>query len=84
MLEAKEVTKGAAFCFLKPPKRSPKKVKLLLLVREKHLTVDKLSPLEVKVGDRILFTKYGGTEITTTDGEELMIMKEEDILAIVK
>jgi len=40
--------------------------------------------LEVKVGDRILYAKYGGTEITTTEGEELLIMKEEDVLAIVK
>jgi chaperonin GroES len=38
---------------------------------------------EVKVGDRVLYGKYSGTEITS-NGEELLIMKEEDILAIVK
>ena len=41
-------------------------------------------PPEVKVGDRILYGKYSGSEITTKDGDELLIMREEDILAIVK
>jgi chaperonin GroES len=40
-------------------------------------------PLEVKVGDRILFAKYGGTEIKI-DGEEHLMMKEDDVLAIVE
>jgi chaperonin GroES len=40
-------------------------------------------PLEVKKGDRVLFSKYAGTEIKI-DGEEHLIMKEEDIIAIVK
>ena len=39
--------------------------------------------LEVKVGDKVLFGKYSGTEITV-DGKEYLILKEEDILAIVK
>jgi len=40
-------------------------------------------PLEVKEGDRVLFSKYAGTEIKI-DGEDHLIMKEEDIIAIVK
>jgi len=40
-------------------------------------------PLDVKEGDKVLFSKYAGTEITI-DGEEHLIMKEEDIIAIVK
>jgi len=44
---------------------------------------EKKIPLEVKKGDRVLFSKYAGTEITI-DGEEHLIMKEEDIIAIVK
>jgi len=39
---------------------------------------------EVKVGDKILYGKYSGNEITTKEGEELLIMREEDILAIIK
>jgi len=40
-------------------------------------------PLEVKKGDRVLFSKYAGTEIQI-EGEEHLIMKEEDIIAIIK
>ena len=39
-------------------------------------------PLEVKAGDRVLFTKYGGTEVKI-DGEEHLMMREDDILAII-
>jgi chaperonin GroES len=40
-------------------------------------------PLDVKVGDRILFGKWSGTEIKL-DGEELLIMKESDVLGIIE
>jgi len=42
----------------------------------------KVTPLDVKAGDRILFGKWSGTEVKV-DGEELLIMKESDILGIV-
>jgi chaperonin GroES len=38
-------------------------------------------PLEVKVGDKVLYGKYSGTEVTL-DGEEVLIMRESDIFAI--
>jgi chaperonin GroES len=41
------------------------------------------SPLDVKVGDRILFSKYAGTDIKV-EGEELLIIREDDVLAIVE
>ncbi len=40
-------------------------------------------PLELKVGDKVLFAKYGGTEIKI-DGEEHLMMREEDILAVIE
>ncbi len=43
----------------------------------------KVTPLDVKVNDRVLFGKYAGTEITL-DGEEHIIMREDDILGIVE
>ena len=43
----------------------------------------KLVPLDVKAGDRILFGKWSGTEVKL-DGEELLIMKESDIMGIVE
>ena len=42
----------------------------------------KVIPLEVKVGDKVFFSKYGGTEVKIDD-EEYVIMREDDILAII-
>jgi len=42
----------------------------------------KVHPLEVKTGDRVLFGKWSGTEVKL-DGEDLMIMKESDIMGVV-
>ncbi len=42
----------------------------------------KLFPVDVKVGDKILFGKYSGTTVRV-DGEELLVMREEDIMAVV-
>ena len=42
-----------------------------------------LVPLDVKVGDRILFGKWSGTEVKI-DGEDLLIMKESDIMAVIE
>jgi chaperonin GroES len=41
-----------------------------------------VTPLDVKTGDRVLFSKYGGTEVKV-DGEDLIILRESDILGIV-
>ena len=43
----------------------------------------KLIPIDVKVGERILFGKWSGTEVKI-DGEELLIMKESDILGVIE
>ena len=42
----------------------------------------KIQPLDVKVGDRILFGKWSGTEVKL-DGEDLLIMKESDVLGVI-
>jgi chaperonin GroES len=43
---------------------------------------DKRVPMEVKVGDKVLYGKYSGTEVTV-DGEQVLILRESDILAVV-
>ena len=43
----------------------------------------KVVPLDVKAGDRVLFAKWGGTEVKI-DGEDLLIMKESDILGVLE
>ena len=40
-------------------------------------------PLDVKVGDRVLFGKYSGTEVKI-DGEDLLVMREEDIMGVLE
>jgi len=42
-----------------------------------------VTPLDVKAGDRVLFSKYGGTEVKV-DGEDLIILRESDILGIIE
>jgi chaperonin GroES len=44
---------------------------------------DQRVPMEVKVGDKVLYGKYSGTEVTI-DGEQLLILRESDVLAITK
>ena len=48
----------------------------------KVLEDGKVRPLEVKVGDRVLFGKYSGQSVKV-EGEELLVMREEDIMAVV-
>lgn len=43
----------------------------------------KVVPLELKAGDRVIFSKYGGTEVKI-EGEEHLVMREEDILGIIE
>jgi chaperonin GroES len=42
-----------------------------------------IRPLDLKVGDKVLFGKYSGTEVKL-DGEELLVMKEDDVMAVLE
>lgn len=56
----------------------------VIAVGQGHRAEDgKLTPLDVKAGDRILFGKWSGTEVKI-DGEEYLIMKESDILGVIE
>jgi chaperonin GroES len=63
-------------------KEKPIEGKVIAAGNGKVLEGGKVRPLDVKAGDRILFTKYAGTEIKL-DGEEHLIIREEDILGVV-
>jgi len=82
-LEAENKTKGG-IVLPDTAKEKPQEAKVVAVGKGKVLENGTLQPLEVKVGDKVLYGKYSGNEITTKDGEELLIMKEEDILAIIK
>lgn len=64
-------------------KEKPIEGKVLAVGNGRILEDGSTRKLDVKVGDRILFTKYGGNEVTI-DGEQLLILREEDILGIVE
>jgi len=82
-LEAESKTKGG-IVLPDTAKEKPQEGKIVAVGKGKVLDSGSIQPMEVKVGDKILYGKYSGNEITTKDGEELLIMREEDILAIIK
>ncbi len=82
-LEAEEKTKGG-IVLPETAKEKPQEGKVVAVGKGKVLENGNIHPVEVKVGDRILYGKYSGNEITTKEGDELLIMREEDVLAIIK
>jgi len=64
-------------------KEKPQEGKVMAVGKGKVNEDGKITPLDVKVNDRVLFGKYSGTEINI-DGEEHLIMREEDILGIIE
>ncbi|MBU1871874.1 MAG: co-chaperone GroES [Candidatus Omnitrophica bacterium] len=82
-LEAEEKTKGG-IVLPDSAKEKPQEGKVLAVGKGKVLENGTKQALEVKVGDKVLYGKYSGTEVTSKDGEELLIMREEDILAVLK
>jgi len=82
-LEAESKTKGG-IVLPDTAKEKPQEGKVVAVGKGKVLDSGSVQTPEVKVGDKVLYGKYSGNEITTKDGEELLIMREEDILAIIK
>lgn len=82
-LEAEDKSKGG-IVLPDTAKEKPQEGKIVAVGKGKVSDSGNRESLEVKVGDKVLYGKYSGTEITTKEGEELLIMREEDILAIVK
>jgi len=82
-LEAEEVTKGG-IVLPDTAKEKPQEGKVVAVGKGKITESGKVQSPEIKVGDRILYGKYSGTEISTTKGEELLIMREDDVFAVVK
>ncbi len=64
-------------------KEKPLEGKVLAVGNGKVLEDGKVRPLDVKPGDRILFSKYAGTEIKI-EGEEHLMLREDDILGVIE
>ena len=80
-LEAEEKTKGGII-LTNQSKEKPQEAEVISV--GPGATVDgKLVPMQVKVGDKVIYSKYSGTEVKF-DGVEYIIIKENDILAIVE
>jgi chaperonin GroES len=80
-LEGEEKTKGGII-IPDTVKEKPQEGKIIAVGPGGRDETGKLIPLDVKAGDRILFGKWSGTEVKI-DGEDLLIMKESDILGVV-
>jgi len=61
----------------------PIRGKVIAVGKGKILENGEVRPLDVKVGDHVLFGKYAGTEVKV-DGEELLVMREEDVMAVIE
>jgi chaperonin GroES len=81
-LEAEEKTAGG-IVLPDTAKEKPKQGKVLSVGDGKLLENGKRAKFQVREGDRVLFTSYAGSEVNI-DGEELLIMTEDDILAVVE
>jgi len=81
-LEREEKTKSG-IVLPDTAKEKPQEGRVLAVGSGKVLDNGTKVPLEVKVGQKVIFSKYAGTEVKV-DGEEMMILNERDVLAIVE
>lgn len=63
-------------------KEKPQKGEVVAAGKGRVLEDGKILPLEIKIGDKILFSKYAGTELKL-NGEEYLMMREEDVLGVI-
>jgi chaperonin GroES len=81
-IEEEEKTKGGII-IPDAAKEKPQEGRVIAVGEGKVLESGQRSPVSVKVGDKILFGKYSGTEIKI-DGEEHLILREDDVLAVIE
>lgn len=81
-LDEENVTKGGII-IPDTAKEKPSRGKVLAVGNGAVLEDGRVQPMTVKVGDIVLFTKWGGTEIKL-DGKDRVIMKETDVLGIIE
>lgn len=79
-----EETKTAGGLFIpETAKEKPQRGEIVAAGNGKKTEDGKVLPLDVKVGDKVLFGKYAGTEVKV-DGEDYLMMREDDLLAVVE
>ncbi len=81
-IEEEEKTKGGLI-IPDTAKEKPQEGRVVAVGKGKVNEDGKITPLDIKVNDRVLFGKYSGSEINI-DGEEHLIMREDDILGVIE
>ena len=81
-LEEKETKKGGII-IPDTAKEKPQEGKVIAVGKGKIDDEGKVHPLDVKKGDRVLFSKYSGTEVNI-EGDEHLIIREDDVLGVVE
>jgi chaperonin GroES len=79
--KAEETTKGGII-IPDTAKEKPMQGEIIAVGQGKQSEDGKVTALQVKIGDKVLYGKYAGTEVTV-EGEELLIMRESDVFAII-
>lgn len=80
---AEERTSAGGIVIPDSATEKPIQGKVIAVGNGKALDDGKLRALDIKVGDTILFGKYGGTEVKI-DGDDLLVMKEDDVMAVIE
>ncbi|TQV89201.1 co-chaperone GroES [Aliikangiella coralliicola] len=78
-----ETTSAGGIVIPDNAKEKPSRGEVLAVGNGKHLDNGEVRSLDVKVGDKVLFGKYAGNEVKV-DGEELLVMREDDIMGIIE
>jgi chaperonin GroES len=81
-VDEEEKTKGGII-ISDTAKEKPQEGKVMAVGKGKVTDNGKLQPLDVKKGDKVLFSKYSGTEVNI-EGEEHLIIREDDVLGIIE
>ena len=81
-LEAEDKTAGG-IVLPETAKEKPKEGRVIAVGSGRVLDTGERSKMQLKKGDRVIFTSYAGTEVQV-DGSEYLVMKEDDVLAVVK
>lgn len=81
VLEPEAKTKGGII-IPDTAKEKPQEGRVIAVGPGKRNKAGEYIPMELKEGQRILFSKYSGNEFTTKEGEEFLVVKEEDVLAV--
>ena len=83
-IEEKETVQGGII-IPDTAKEKPQEGEILAVGKGKQAEDGKIIPLDVKVGDRVLFGKYSGSEVPVKiEGEDVLIMREEEILGVIE